>query len=240
MRVAAVNCDDDKALCTAAGVRGYPTIKALVPGSRDLRDYGGDRSAKSIADWALGLVPGSHVSVVDGQKKKLEDFLATCTPGGKAKGRAAWDVCAILVTDKTTTSALYKALSTAYSLPKPKISFAEVRVAGSGKAAGAALADQLLGSGAKLPKLVTVCNGDVALKEVYSGELKSEALNKHLASFAGGRKCAQAIQLSRDTDFTKLSATQLKQLIRDKGLACAGCSEKADFVRVLQEYVAKL
>lgn len=227
VRVGAVNCDEHQELCSQHGVKGFPTIKSFVPGQQGGRDYQGGRSAKAIADWALGLVPSAVVSLGNGQA--LDEFLASCQGKGKARDRAAWAACAVLITDKSTTSPLWKALSTVY---KGKVAFGEVR------SKHADVVAALVGSaGVQLPALVTVCNGDLQLAEVFKGKLKSEALSSHLSSYAGGRKCSKAIKLTADTDFSKLSAGQLKQLAREQGVQCAGCTEKGDFVAALKAHV---
>ena len=43
-------------------VKGFPTIMAWVDGR--LKDYAGDRSASSISDWALSLLPSRAVTVI--------------------------------------------------------------------------------------------------------------------------------------------------------------------------------
>lgn len=48
-----------------------------LPGQSKMQPYQGERSAKAITDWALGLVPGGSVSVVDSQAK-LDTLLAAC------------------------------------------------------------------------------------------------------------------------------------------------------------------
>lgn len=69
--------------------------------------------------------------------------------------------------------------------------------------------------------------------------MKSEALQKVLNAYDGGKKCASAIRLTPGTDFSKLTASQLKGIIKDKGIDCKACSEKGDFVKRLQQYVAE-
>ncbi|KXZ52890.1 hypothetical protein GPECTOR_8g270 [Gonium pectorale] len=244
VRVGAVNCDEHKAVCSEQGVSGYPTIKAFVPGSAAAKDYKGDRSAKAIADWALGLVPSKVAQIKDGAA--LDALLARCaggaagTKGGKdgKDSRAAWGLCVVLVSSKSETPALYKALSGAYA---GKVAFGELRVGGKAADAAKAVAAKL-GiadlAAAKLPLLVSVCNGDVAGVEPYSGQLKSEPLTRHLESYAGGKKCGKKVRLDASTDLGRFSAGQLKELIKERGLDCRGCTEKADFVRRLQEHLA--
>ncbi len=76
------------------------------------------RSAKALSNWALSLVP-SNVAEIDGPSK-LQTLLQTCGGGSGAggggasrsgKGKAKWDACVVMVTNKTETPVLYKALS---------------------------------------------------------------------------------------------------------------------------------
>lgn len=251
-KVAAVNCDTHQALCSPHNVQGYPTVKAFVPQASGARarsvDFNGERSAKAIHDWALGLLPNHVVSLRD--RKGLDAFLATCggsagghkagaKAGGKDGAAASWALCVVLVTDKPETPPLYRALSGAY---KGKVSFGEIRTGSGASKAAPELVSALLGkvppgSASQRPLLVSVCNGDLEVSELYSGKLKSEALGRHLDGYAGGGKCRKAIRLDASTDFSAMSSSALKALLKERQLDCRGCTEKGDFVRRLQEYV---
>ena len=100
-------------------VNGYPTIKAWVNG-RD-REYNGDRSAKSIKDFAMGLVPNKVTNV--GSQQQLGSFLAQCSRAG-GKPAAAWGVCILLLTAKTSTAPMYKSLAAQF---EGKLAFGEAR-----------------------------------------------------------------------------------------------------------------
>lgn len=70
------------------------------------------RSAKALKDWALGLVPSHVVNVRN--EADLQKLLSSCggaKGGAKSKDRASWDVCVLLVSDKTKTPVSYKVLS---------------------------------------------------------------------------------------------------------------------------------
>lgn len=106
-QVAAVNCDDEsnKAFCGGMGVQGFPTLKIVkpskTPGKPIIEDYQGPRTAAGIID-AVKLAIPNHV-------KKLSD-----------KTLSAWfetnnhTAKAILFSDKGTTGALIKVLSTEF------------------------------------------------------------------------------------------------------------------------------
>lgn len=236
VRVGAFNCEDNKDVCTVQGVKGYPTIKAFVPGG-STRQFNGDRSAKAIADWALSLVSSRVLQIRDEQS--LQKFLAQCG-GGKGKDHAAWGLCVILLSNKAETPALYKALSMAYA---GKVAFGEVQSAGKAGSGPARLAAQLGLSlpeeAGRLPLLLSVCNGDITTIERFSGQLKSDALLRHLEEYTGGKKCARTVRLDASTDLSSWTASRLKELVKEKGLDCRGCAEKDDFVRRLRDYVTK-
>ena len=40
-----------------------------------------------------------------------------------------------------------------------------------------------------------------------------------------------SVKTSEDTDYSKLRVKDLKQILRDRGVACQGCLEKADFIK---------
>jgi protein disulfide-isomerase A6 len=56
--------------------------------------------------------------------------------------------------------------------------------------------------------------------------------------FAGGRKCSSMVKLDANTDLTKLKVSQLKSLLKDRGVICSECAEKADFVARLRDVVS--
>lgn len=106
-QVAAVNCDDEsnKALCGGMGIQGFPTLKIVkpskTPGKPIVEDYQGPRTAAGIID-AVKLAIPSHV-------KKLSDS----TLGGWFETNNQ-TTKAILFSDKGTTGALIKVLSTEF------------------------------------------------------------------------------------------------------------------------------
>jgi protein disulfide-isomerase A6 len=86
--------------------------------------------------------------------------------------------------------------------------------------------------------LIALCGGDEKATILYTDEFKNSKLTKFLNGFYGGEKCAEAIKLDADTDFTKMRVSQLKQLLQAKGVKCENCLEKGDFVKKLLEVVA--
>ena len=49
--IVAVNADKNKELCSAKGVRGYPTIHLYDPKGTLIEEYSGERDAKSFLDF---------------------------------------------------------------------------------------------------------------------------------------------------------------------------------------------
>jgi thioredoxin-like negative regulator of GroEL len=218
VRVAAVNCDEQKALCQGQGVQGYPTIKAYKQGR--WIDYHGDRSAGSIKDWGIGLLPTETVSVLSSDAS-LGPFLKSSQQSKIAR----WGVGVILFSSKDKTSPLYKSLSMRY---KGRIAFAEIRKGSSLAADGRFRINQY-------PTLIAVCGGDERSIIPFSGDLKNSQLVKWLNAFYSGKKCADAIQIDDNTDFSKMKVSQLKQLLGAKDVKCENCVEKSDFVRRVKE-----
>lgn len=238
VHVAAVNCDEHAALCKKHGVAGYPHVAARLPGSPSLKEYSGEKTSAAISAWALGLLP-SQVTALR-TTAQLDALLARCGPNAaiKAADRAAWSACTILISgDKGPTPAALKALSLDL---KGKVAVGEVQGAGpEGAKAAQALAARLLpeGEAVKLPVVVTVCYGDVGLREVYTGAVKAGPLAKHMAQFEGRKGCAGRLKLV-GFDLGRFSTGQLQVLLKHRSLDCRGCAERGGFLQELQAYVA--
>ena len=215
VRVAAVNCEVQKALCQQHEIRGYPSIKAFKEGK--LIEYRGDRSAANIKEWALNLLPKQDVTLLSSQDS-LETWLDKECAGSNRKAR--WGACMILFTDKSQTSPLYKSLALRY---RGKLSFGEVQSRNKELTA-------LLGV-TNFPTLLAVCNGDIQSLVKYTDEVKNTRLTKFLNQFYGGNKCVDSIKINSKTDFSKLKVVQLQQLLDRKGVEYTDCVEKSDFVR---------
>jgi len=111
VHVGAVNCDNEKQLCGAFGIQGFPTVKifpwSTVPSpngepgqvTKEPVDYNGQRSASSLARAAIDMIP-NFVHKVDA--KAEEKFL------GNSLGKV------LLFTDKKSVPTLFKALALEY------------------------------------------------------------------------------------------------------------------------------
>lgn len=149
------------------GVRGYPTIKALSPGSSTWAEYQGDRGAASISSWATGLIGNAAVAIK--KQADLDALLAKCggagsassNKGSKKDAAAAWSLCLVLFSSKASMPSLWKALSVAH---KGKVAFGFV-----GSSASAELAAKLGVEGTE-SKVLSVCNGDLRTIQAYTGK----------------------------------------------------------------------
>ncbi|KAI1436811.1 thioredoxin-domain-containing protein [Xylaria sp. CBS 124048] len=161
-KVAAVNCDEDenKSLCGAMGVQGFPTLKIVRPGKKSgkpvVEDYQGPRSTKAIVDAVVDKISNHVKRVTD---KEINTFLSTNNATAKA----------ILFTEKGTTSALLRSLAIDFL---DVISFAQVRDKASGVV-------DMFGI-TSYPTLVLLPGGDKS-GLVYDGEMKKPAMLEFLS-----------------------------------------------------------
>ncbi|KAI1819889.1 thioredoxin-domain-containing protein [Xylaria intraflava] len=162
-KVAAVNCDEDenKQLCGAMGVQGFPTLKIVRPGKKKgakpvVEDYQGPRSTKAIVDAVVDKISNHVKRVTD---KEIDAFLSTSNETAKA----------ILFTEKGATSALLRSLAIDFL---DVISFAQVR----DKASAAV---EMFGI-KSYPTLVLLPGGDKS-GLVYNGEMKKPAMLEFLS-----------------------------------------------------------
>lgn len=218
VKVAAVNCEQQQGLCQQYGIRGYPTIRAMSGGR--LVDYRGDRSARHLKDWALSLLP-KHIKSVH-KEAQLDDFLRQCQAGGKEG--AKWGVCALLLSDKGETPALYKSLAMRYL---GKIAFGEALRSNAEVSATFGVRSY--------PTLLVVCGGNRDVVVKYDGEMKSTKIARFLNQFYSGKSCASAVKIDAATDFSKMRVAQLKQILQAKGEACRECVEKQDYIAKIRQ-----
>ena len=154
-KVAAVNCDEDvnKQFCGQMGVKGFPTLKIIKPGKLSSRpvveDYNGAREAAAIVDAVTGKMSNLVKKVED---KDMEGFLKENNSSAKA----------ILFTEKTTVSALWKAVAIDF---KGSVTVAQIR---SKQKASA----ELFGV-TKFPTIILLPGGKEEVL-TYDGDLKSK------------------------------------------------------------------
>ncbi|EGD89950.1 protein disulfide-isomerase domain-containing protein [Trichophyton rubrum D6] len=163
--VAAVDCDDDKnkAFCGQMGVKGFPTLKLVVPskkpGKPRVQDYQGARSAKAIGEAVIDNMPNHVKRLTD---KNIDEWFSLSNDTAKA----------ILFSEKGATGPTLKALSCDFL---GSISFGQIR----NKEKSAV---ELFGI-SKFPALALLPGGD---KEsiLYDGEMKKQPMMEFLSQIA--------------------------------------------------------
>ncbi|KAK2747522.1 hypothetical protein FQN57_002014 [Myotisia sp. PD_48] len=164
-KVAAIDCDEEsnKPFCGQMNVKGFPTLKIIVPSNKPgkprVEDYQGPRSAKGIVEAVVDRIP-NHVKRVS--DKDVADWLSQANQTAKA----------ILFSDKGTTSALLKALAVDFlgSIQVAQIRSKEKSAVG------------MFGI-SSFPKLVLLPGGDQP-SQVYDGELKKKPMLEFLSQVA--------------------------------------------------------
>ncbi|KAF9963191.1 protein disulfide isomerase (PDI) protein [Mortierella alpina] len=124
-KLGAIDCDNDmnKPLCSQYGIQGFPTIKVFPPsksgkkGVKYPQDYQGERTAAAIAKHVVKMLPNDIQLVSSNPSSEkitnIDEFAANeSTPR------------ALLFTDKTESSAMYKGLATGL---KGRMSVGEMR-----------------------------------------------------------------------------------------------------------------
>ncbi|KAJ3149461.1 hypothetical protein HDU89_003825 [Geranomyces variabilis] len=166
-KVVAVDCDNDqnKPICGQYDVKGFPTIKVFRGGVKGLpQDYNGPRTAKGLVEAAVAAITG-NVAQIGGSGKRAvayEDFLEkTELPR------------AILVSQKSSTPPLLKALSVEY---RDRIYFGELR---------ASEKDTISKLNISTFPAVILFAKDSKDPVVYDGQLKHAGLTEFLDKYAG-------------------------------------------------------
>ncbi|KAF9561849.1 protein disulfide isomerase (PDI) protein [Mortierella alpina] len=124
-KLGAIDCDEDmnKALCSQYGIKGFPTIKVFPPsktgkkGVKFPQDYQGERSAAAIAKHVVKMLP-NDIQLVSSNPSSEKIININEFTADDSKPRA------LLFTDKTESSAMYKGLATGL---KGRMSVAEMR-----------------------------------------------------------------------------------------------------------------
>ena len=227
VKVGAVNCEKEKQICATEGVDSYPAIKVKRGGTSV--SYDGARELGAIASWALEQIP---IRVTNLRKpESLDKFLA----GGCGADRA----CVMFFSDQTETPAWLKVAAYRF---RDKLAFAEAR------ARNDALASRLdVGS---YPALVAACGGDVDHTVTYAGELSHsmtpDKVEEWLEKFQGGELCASTrktpktgTRLDASLDYGKMRVSKLRAILSANHIPCVLCAEKSDFVRAIEEAIAR-
>ncbi|KAI8373215.1 uncharacterized protein BYT42DRAFT_62213 [Radiomyces spectabilis] len=224
--VAAVNCDDEKnrPLCGEYGIQGFPTIKIFrtdrnkKSGARTRKptDYQGPRDAKAIVDHLLSIQP-SNVRFIkqDASKVKsqrsihIDDFLANQNETLPK---------ALLFTDKSTTTPLYKALSVEFG--DDRMLFGEI------KKTEKSILDTY--SIKAFPTLLVITSQNEPV--IYKGALKYEALRQFLEQHALSKKDTKSASAAKAT--AEQQQVTVQELNSDKEME-QHCSSSANVICVI-------
>ncbi|KAG0331772.1 hypothetical protein BG000_010597 [Podila horticola] len=173
VKLGAIDCDDDKnkPICGQYGIQGFPTIK-VFPSSRTGKssvkypqDYQGERSGRAIVDHLVKMIPNDIQLVTSnptsGKITNIDEFT-------DAEDSAR----ALLFTEKTVSSNMYKGLATDM---RRRMVVAEMR-----KPSSEILKKYNIDS---LPALVVFPKGEKT-HVAYSGELKREPLSDFFSQYA--------------------------------------------------------
>lgn len=94
-RVAAVDCDKHKQVCSKQGVQGFPTLKFFKGGgSKSGEDYRGPRDADSIAAFVAERSPKRPAEIVELTGSDV--LQESCPPAGNSEGDLSADEAAAL------------------------------------------------------------------------------------------------------------------------------------------------
>jgi protein disulfide-isomerase A6 len=211
--IAAVNCEDDdaKELCGKFGIKGFPTLKLVVPSKKPgkpiVEDYNGPRTVKSIVDAVAEKIPNHVTRVTD---KNMKDFLKESNDTAKA----------LLFTEKGTTSALTRALAIDFL---GSIKFGQVRNKESA-------AVETFGIDS-FPTVVLLPGGE---KDplVYSGEMKKKDIVEFLnqASGSGTKEKKPASKSSKEPKSATSSTSDEASPTTEEGEEATPVDDDAEYI----------
>ncbi|KAJ3074370.1 hypothetical protein HDU98_011439, partial [Podochytrium sp. JEL0797] len=171
-KLVAVDCDveSNKPLCGQYGIQGFPTLKFFGKNKKSPQDYQGERKAKAIVDYMIPQI-ANHVQLIGtkGKAKGLEAFVTEEPTLPKA----------MLISKKSSTSPLLKAISTEY---KGRMVIGELRTSEADTLAKV----EAIHKFKSYPVLVVFPVGVTGTEGVvvYEGELKSAPLTTFLDKYA--------------------------------------------------------
>jgi hypothetical protein len=239
VRVGAVNCEVEKALCAMHGATSFPTIKLLRGGASVANDASSDRSVEGLASWALEQLPTAQIAPLSARRPEtLDAYLAGPCAKALARASAAGEGggCFVVAHKEAAAPPWLKTLSFGV---RARAAFAEARGAGAD-----ALAARLLAGDPTLPAVVALCGGDVrrALPMPRVGAasepgapLSRDAVETFVEHVLHGGACdgveaREVARLDVREDYSRQRIAALRALLAARGDACAGCAEKSDFV----------
>ncbi|KNE72203.1 protein disulfide-isomerase domain [Allomyces macrogynus ATCC 38327] len=175
VRVSAVNCDVEKALCAEQGIQGFPVVKVFYTspksGKRIPVEYQGERTAAALIKFTTSKIPNRVVSIGRKTGYTLDAFYST-------KNSTLPKVLVVKPPSKgrKATTPLVKSLAIKY---RDRLLIGDVS---SESATDAVYADFAVPNDKAV--LVVVPAGEGAAPVVYDGEVKAKPLAAFLDRYA--------------------------------------------------------
>ena len=249
VRVGAVNCEVEQALCAMHGATSFPTLKLLRGGASVSYDARGERDPDTLAAWALEQLPAAQLAPLSARRPEtLDAFLsgpcAKAVAKAKASGGGGDAACFVVLHREEATPPWLKALSFHHRL---SAGFAEAR----GPGADGLAARLLAGEAVAMPTVVAACGGDATRTLAMppprgaapGASLRRADVETFVEHVLRGGACAKAVARERPVldvgkDYGRMRIAELRGLLATRGDACAGCVEKSDFVAAVLRLAA--
>jgi len=236
-RVGAVNCEQEKALCAMYGATSFPLIKLFRGASSLALDGAAERSPEALRRWVLDNLPTSQLAPLSPRRPETLDawIAGACAAGvaaGAEQGGEGAGACVVAFHREPATPAWLKALSFAQRGRVPM---------GEAKGHGVEALAASLGV-SELPVAVALCGGDRARTLAAPKGLTRAATEEWVASLreaCAGVTARERPRLDVGSDYGALKVAQLRTLLASRGVACALCVEKQDFVAAVRLLAAQ-
>jgi len=225
LKVGAVNCETEKALCSMNSANSFPLIKIFRGGNSVAMDGTAGRDRDSLWNWAHDQLPSTQLTPLSPRRPEtLDAWLAgPCAQPAVVDGGA----CVLFMHRDAVTQAWLKSLSFFW---RGRIPMGEAK--GHGVEAMAAR----LGV-TRIPAAAALCGGDsrrVLEAPAPTDRAKMEAWVAGLGTACASVAPREKPTLAPGTDFGKLKVGELRALLASRGVSCTLCAEKSDFVREVQ------
>jgi thiol-disulfide isomerase/thioredoxin len=232
VRVGAVNCEVEQALCAMHGATSFPTLKLLRGGASVSYDARGERDPDALAAWALEQLPAAQLAPLSARRPEtLDAFLAGPCAKAVAKAQAAGGggdaACFVVLHREEATPPWLKALSFHHRL---SAGFAEAR----GPGADGLAARLLAGEAVTMPTVVAACGGDATRTLAMppprgaapGASLRRADVETFVEHVLRGGACAKAVARERPVldvgkDYGRMRIAELRGLLATRGDACA-------------------
>jgi len=211
MKVVAVNCEKEKAICQSVGVEAYPTLTVIAEG-QVLKQYGGQKVSATMTKWALENLP-NHVRTVR-DAAGLKALYRECE-------KSQWKVCVVFQSGRADPSPQAKTL--AYRFRNNTV-VAEVKTSQED------VMKELMATGAGV---TAVCGAGDRLVPYVSDKFTAGRIQNWMVSFATGIKCMEGMRIEHGSDLGYLKRSQLDSLVEYLGKRCVACYDKSEYEKMI-------